>query len=115
MRLEDVKEIRLKELNKKYEPIIKLYNDTVNMINNIEIENDDEIDIVICKLYIITNNVNSTLKLLSNSEYRINNRKINSNDISETLKGISKLETNPIKKFAKNQFLNNKKKSLKLI
>lgn len=114
MDLKELKEVRFKELDKKYKPIINTYNDTINMVNSITIDDTDTIDIIICKLYILTNNVSKTLKLLSNSNYRINNRKVNSNDISETLKSISTSETNPIKIFAKKQFLNNKKKSLKL-
>lgn len=114
MNLEEVKESRLNELEKKYKPIIEAYNDTVEMVNSIEIKENDSIDIIICKLYILTNNVNVTLKLLSKSEYRINNRKVNSSDISEILNSISKKETNQIKAFAKKQFLNNKKKSIKL-
>lgn len=114
MNLEEVKESRLNELEKKYKPIIEAYNDTVEMVNSIEIKENDSIDIIIFKLYILTNNVNVTLKLLSKSEYRINNRKVNSSDISEILNSISKEETNQIKAFAKKQFLNNKKKSIKL-
>lgn len=114
MDLKELKEVRLKELDNKYKPIIKAYNDNVDIVNSITIDNTDTIDIVICKLYILTNNVSKTLKLLSDSNYRINNRKVNSTDISETLNSISKAETNPIKIFAKEQFLKNKKISRRL-
>ena len=109
MDLKELKEVRLKELDNKYKPIIKAYNDNVDIVNSITIDDTDTIDIVICKLYILTNNVSKTLKLLSDSNYRINNRKVNSTDISETLNSISKSENNSIKIFAKEQFLKNKK------
>lgn len=114
MDLKELKEVRLKELDNKFKPIIKAYNDNVDIVNSITIDDTDTIDIVICKLYILTNNVSKTLKLLSDSNYRINNRKVNSTDISETLNSISKAETNPIKIFTKEQFLKNKKMSRRL-
>ncbi|EGT5618955.1 hypothetical protein WHY64_00055 [Clostridium perfringens] len=110
MNLEELKNLRLKELDIKYKPIIKDYNDNTEIVNSITIESDDTIDIIICKLYILTNNVAKTLKLLTSSEYRINNRKITSTDISQALKNINKSETNPIKLFAKKQYINNKKR-----
>lgn len=110
MNLEELKNLRLKELDIKYKPILKAYNDNTDIVNSITIESDDTIDIIICKLYILTNNVAKTLKLLTSSEYRINNRKITSTDISQTLKDINKYETNPIKLFAKTQYINNKKR-----
>lgn len=113
MDLKELKEVRFKELDKKYKPVINAYNDTIDMVNSITINDTDTIDIVICKLYIVTNTVSKTLKLLSDSNYRINNRKVNSTDISELLCSISKSETNPIKIFAKKIFISNKKKTLK--
>lgn len=114
MDLKELKKVRLKELDNKFKPIIKSYNDNVDIVKSITIDDTDTIDIVICKLYILTNNVSKTLKLLSDSNYRINNRKVNSTDISETLNSISKSENNPIKIFAKEQFLKNKKMSRRL-
>lgn len=114
MDLKELKEIKFKELDKKYKPIINTYNDTVDIVNSITIDANDTIDIVICKLYILTNNISKTLKLLSDSNYRIDNRKVNSTDISETLNNISKSETNPFKIFAKEQFKKNKKISRRL-
>lgn len=111
MDLSLIKENRLNSLNQKYKPIIKTYTDTVNIVNSISIANNEPIDIIICKLYILTNNVNQTLKILTNSNFKINNRKINSTDISETLKSIPKNENNIYRSFARNQFINNKKKS----
>ena len=111
MDLSLIKENRLNSLNQKYKPIIKTYTDTINIVNSISINNNEPLAIIICKLYILTNNVNQTLKILTNSNFKINNRKINSTDISETLKSIPKDEKNIYKSFARNQFINNKKKS----
>lgn len=111
MNLSSIKENRLNSLNEKYKPIIKTYNDTINIVNSISVDDNEPLDIIICKLYILTNNVNQTLKILITSNFKINNRKINSTDISETLKAIPKNEKNIYRLFARNQFINNKRKS----
>ena len=104
---------RLKAIDKKYKPMINLYNKKVEVISSIEIDNKEEFELSACKIYLLLNHISKTKDKLNElgyrkqAIYRRDPRKINLDDVMKVLRNIDKDEMDKYKSLAWIQYKEN--------
>ena len=104
---------RLKAIDKKYKPVINLYNKKVEVISSIEIDNKEEFELSACKIYLILNDIKKTVKQLKELGYTIKTihrkepRKVRIEDVMEVLRSGECSEIDKYKSLARIQYKEN--------
>lgn len=105
---------RILELDKKYIPIVNKYKRFKKTIKSIEFNDDDDLESVTCKIYLITNSIGQTVKSLNLSNYRKHSiytknleRKIRRQDVMKILRNIDIKEKDKYKRLAREQYKDN--------
>ena len=108
--LEILREKRREKLNKKYKNTIEKYTRYSEILEEIELVNEEDLEVLVCKIYILTDNISITTRILNENGYRILSSKgkkikIRADTIKKILRNINyKEENNKYKKVAKEQY-----------
>lgn len=111
--LEILREKRREKLNKKYKNTIEKYTRYSEILEEIELVNEEDLEVLVCKIYILTDNISITTRILNENGYRILSSKgkkikIRADTIKKILRNINyKEENNKYKKVAKEQYKDN--------
>ena len=102
---------RIKQIDKKYKPIIEKYNTYIEVLESMELDSDESIELSVSKAYILTNKTQDTVEIIRELGYtkpstynKTGVKKIILNDVMDILRDIPKYDENKYKRLAREQY-----------